>query len=66
MQLCINGEATSNQLDGIIDIWHDSNVFIDRTLRDVLGLDNEEYEAWVEADSYFQKLIERKKSEQQS
>ncbi len=52
----INADALLEQIDDYIEQWHESDT--DLSIHDYLGMTEEEYFLWVEADFYLKYIIE--------
>ncbi len=44
---CLNGNALLSDIDSIVDQWHQGKVKGDISLRETLGMENEEYVLWM-------------------
>ncbi len=59
VQLCLQGDALIDDLDDIIEEWHESND--PRSLREVIGFTAEEYQRWLkDPDELKNVLFERR------
>ena len=47
IEMCLSGDAYSEDIDNFIDLWHDSEAGHGQTLREYLGFTNEEYVMWM-------------------
>jgi hypothetical protein len=59
IDLCVNGEMQPGDIDKYVDLWHTIETYLE--LHEFLGMSEDEYESWVNDDSYLSVILEDRK-----
>jgi hypothetical protein len=55
LEMCLDGEAFSSEIDDFVDLWHNSDT--QGSLSEFLGFTQEEYAMWVEQPDLLDRII---------